>query len=312
MQQIILYYKFYPIEDPKQFCLEHKEKCVDLKLKGRVYIAREGINGTLAGSVEAINQYKKFLLSLPGFAQTEFKEDASLFLPFQDLRVKTREEIVALKASVPVDPNQETGGKYLDPLEWRKALEEDQEITLLDVRNNYESQIGHFKGAIKPDVENFFDFEKWLDQAELDQNKKVLMYCTGGIRCEKFSVLMKKKGYKDIYQLRGGIINYAQKEKGAYFKGKCFVFDDRLAVVVNPNEQVPISCCEITGIPCDQYLNCANIECNRLFICSPEGALKMGGCCSDHCRRAERKRPLDEKNIYAPSLRWHQYQEGNV
>ena len=307
MYRVILYYKFYTIEYPNQFCLKHKEKCQGLGLKGRVYIASEGINGTLAGESEAISQYKKYLSSINGFENTEFKEDIFSELPFQDLRVKTRPEIVSLKASVSVDPSRESGGKYLEPHQWRQILESGRAYTLLDVRNNYESAIGHFKGAITPDVENFFDFEKWLDQNRLDKNKKVLMYCTGGIRCEKFSVLMRKKGYQDVYQLQGGIINYAQKEKGAHFCGKCFVFDDRLAVTVNPDEQEPIARCEMTGVPCDQYLNCANIECNRLFICSPEAAIKGQGCCSEDCRRAKRLRPLDPNNIYAPSRRWHWY-----
>ena len=133
------------------------------------------------------------------------------------------------------------------------------------------------------------------------------MYCTGGIRCEKFSLLMEKKGFKDVYQLHGGIINYAQKEGGAHYTGKCFVFDDRLAVPVNKKEDVALTRCEITGIPCDRYLNCANLDCNKLFICSKEGAIKWQGCCNETCLQSARRRPFDPNDIYGPTRKWHVY-----
>jgi len=174
------------------------------------------------------------------------------------------------------------------------------------VRNNYEAKIGHFDRALRPDIENFYEFEQWLNGAGLDPDKKVLMYCTGGIRCEKFSVLMEKKGFKEVYQLHGGILNYKKEEGGAHFKGRCFVFDDRLSVSMNEKDEV-ISFCEITGVPCDRYLNCANPDCNKLFICSEEGARKYEGCCSSECHHTERRRPFDPQNIYEPTRKWHTY-----
>src|SRR5262249_40352393 len=159
---------------------------------------------------EKIEEYKRYLCSLPGFETTEFKEDLCDEIPFARLSVRVRPEIVALKpqGALAVD-----GQGYLEPHQWRQALESDsRDFILIDVRNNYESRIGRFKGAITPDVENFYDFPQWLESAGLDRDKKVLMYCTGGIRCEKFSVYMKAHGFKNIYQLHGGIINYAQKE----------------------------------------------------------------------------------------------------
>ena len=170
-----------------------------------------------------------------------------------------------------------------------------------------EPGLGHFKGAITPDLDNFYDFPKWLDESNIPKDKKVLMYCTGGIRCEKFSVLMKDKGWDDVNQLHGGILNYAKKEEGKHFEGKCFVFDDRLIVPVNPKHLAPISNCEITGKPADTYVNCANMECNKLFVCSEEGAHIMEGCCSEECKQSEFKRPFDANNAFKPFRKWYNY-----
>src|SRR3989338_1188032 len=263
MYDVILYYKFYPINDPVQFCREHKKKCQDLNLMGRIYIAHEGLNGTLAGRHEDIAAYKKYLTSCPGFSDVQFKEDTCDYIPFTKLMVKTRPEIVTLKATIAIDPSQEQA-KHLSPQDWREVLESDEDYFLLDVRNHYESVIGHFEGAICPDAENFFEFEDWLNRTPLEKDKKILMYCTGGIRCEKYSLLMQKKGFRDVNQLEGGIIKYAQKEGGAHYRGKCFVFDDRLAIPVEVNQKEPLARCEITGIPCDDYLNCGNPDCNKL------------------------------------------------
>jgi UPF0176 protein len=311
MYQVVLYYNFTPLDPARLeiFCRIHRRTCASLNLLGRVFIASEGINGTLAGLPEDIESYKKYLWSIPGFEQTEFKQESCDVLPFERLSVRIRPEIVALKSPQPI--TQKIGGEgYLEPHDWRKALESpDKDYILIDVRNNYESRIGRFKGAVAPDVENFYDFPQWLKNENIDKNKKVLMYCTGGIRCEKFSTYMKQEGFKEIYQLHGGIINYAHKEGGKHFEGKCFVFDDRMAVEVNPEESGPISRCAISGVPCDTYINCANMECNKLFLCAPEAALKMEGCCSEECKRSPRRRPLNMENLYKPFRRWYKYFE---
>ncbi len=308
--RVILYYCFSPINSPYEWVTNHKSQCHSLGLKGRVYISNEGINGTLAGSREQINIYKETLNSKAGFEETEFKEDACDRIPFARLIVKLRPEIVSLHVNESLDPNTE-GGRHLQPSEWRKVIESGEKFVMIDVRNNYESQIGHFEGALLPEVSNFYDFPKWLAEAGIDKDKKVLMYCTGGIRCEKFSVLMKKEGYSDVNQLHGGILNYARKEGGRHFRGKCFVFDDRLVVPVNPKDEVPISHCEITGNPCDMYINCANLDCNKLFICSEEGAEIMEGCCSEKCRQHPYKRPFHQEKAYAPFRKWYNYFDEN-
>ena len=303
--KLILYYQFSDISNPEEFCLEHKRLCQKLNLFGRVYVASEGINGTLAGPASDVEVYMERLRAVPGFAATEFKIDDLDHVPFVKLIVKVREEIVTLKAGEYLDVHD--GGRHLAPAEWKAVLDSDEEVTLIDVRNDYESKVGHFEGAICPDERNFYDFPRWLDEAGLDKSKKVLMYCTGGIRCEKFSVLMKKKGFKDVNQLHGGIINYAKTVGDAHYRGKCFVFDDRLTVPVEKDQQKPLSTCEITGVPCDTYVNCANPDCNKLFICSEEGAQKYEGCCSPECQQSPRKRPFDPEHIYTPTRKWYQY-----
>jgi len=304
MYEVILYYNFTPVEHPEIFCKEHRKFLKNLNVKGRVYISSEGINGTLAGTPEQMEQYKNFLTGLKGFENTEFKTDLSDDIPFAKLICKIREEIVALRVD---GLNPAEGGNHLSPAEWRKVMESGEDYVMIDVRNNYESVVGHFEGALKPDVENFYDFPQWLDEAGIPKEKKVLMYCTGGIRCEKFSVLMKQKGWGDVNQLHGGILNYAKEEEGAHFKGKCFVFDDRLVVPVNPKDITPIAHCEITGKPADTYVNCANMECNKLFVCSEEGAEIMEGCCSEECKESEYKRPFDAENAFRPFRKWYNY-----
>lgn len=304
MYEVILYYNFTPIKDEVRFCKEHKNFCRELGLKGRIYISSEGLNGTAAGTREQIERYKKFVWSLSGFEDTEFKQDQSEYIPFAKLICKVREEIVALHKE---DVNPKHGGNHLRPAEWRKIMESDEEYVMIDVRNNYESKIGHFKGALKPDLENFYDFPQWLQEANIPKNKKVLMYCTGGIRCEKFSVLMKEEGWDDVNQLHGGILNYSKEEEGKHFEGKCFVFDDRLVVPVNPKNLEPIAQCEITGKPADTYVNCANMVCNKLYVCSEEGASIMEGCCSEECKKSEYKRPFDAENAFKPFRKWYNY-----
>ena len=308
MYQVVSYYKFHSIPYPEKFCLEHKKQCRSLNLLGRIYVAGEGINGSVAGRPSDVVQYKKYLSGLEGFADVLFKEEWSNSIPFDRLKIKTRPELVTLKSSIKIDPAK-NGGQHLTPQQWRQTLESLKDFVLIDVRNNYESAIGHFPGAILPDIENFYDFPAWLEKVDIDKNKKVLMYCTGGIRCEKFSVLMRQQGFTDVNQLQGGILHYAQKENGAHFKGKCFVFDDRLSVPVEPNQTEPVGRCFISGVPCDTYINCANLSCNELFICSQEAAIEMEGCCSEECRKSPWRKPFNAKQVYEPTRRWHTYYE---
>lgn len=304
MYEVILYYKFSSIENAESFCKAHKRFLENLGVKGRVYIGSEGINGTLAGTPEQIETYKRYLRSIKGFEDIEFKADQSDEVPFAKLTCKVRDEIVSIHVEN-LDPAD--GGRRLAPSEWRKVIESDEKYVMIDVRNNYESKVGHFEGAVTPDVDTFYEFPDWLGKVDIPKDRKVLMYCTGGIRCEKFSVLMKKKGWDDVNQLHGGILRYAKEEGGKHYRGKCFVFDDRLVVPVNKENLAPVARCEITGKPADSYINCSNMECNRLFVCSEEGAKQMEGCCSEECRQSDYKRPFDHDNVFKPFRKWYNY-----
>lgn len=298
--EVLLYYKFVHLENPQGFREAHFAKCLELGLKGRVLIAREGINGTLAGPVEQTKAYKKFLHSLPGFAETQFKCEKVDSIPFEKLKVKLRPSVLnmGLKPEEDVDPSRLTA-HHVSPVEWKRILDTEKDFVLLDVRNNYESRVGHFRGAICPDLEGFSDFPRWVEELEVHKDKKILMYCTGGIRCEKFSSLLLQRGFKDLHQLEGGILNYAREIGGEHFEGRCFVFDDRLVVDVKTKPDV-IASCHYCGSREDRYVNCANMECNQLFIVCDACAEKQGAACSEACRQAPWRRPFDPKSFRIP------------
>lgn len=298
--KVILYYKFHKVNDPQAFRDEHQMKCVEFGLKGRVYIAHEGINGTVAGTTNAIEEYKNYLTTQQGFEDTQFKEEQSDQIPFEKMKTKVRPYILNMgfKPDEDVDPSQKTG-RHLTPKEWREVLESDEDYVLFDIRNNYESKIGHFEGAICPDLEGFTDFPEWVSEIEKYKEKKVLMYCTGGIRCEKFSALLLEKGFKDVNQLYGGILNYYKEEKGKHFKGRCFVFDDRLVVDASDNPET-ISACHHCQTKEDRYVNCANMECNKLFIICDECAEKYHATCCEDCFKATKKRPFNKDEFRIP------------
>lgn len=166
---VLLYYRFSPIEFPETHCEEHKKFSKELGLKGRIYVSSEGLNGTVSGTFEQTEAYKKYVRGFVGFEDTEFKENESDYIPFAKLTCKMREEIVALH--VP-GLNPEEGGKHLQPEEWRRVIESGEDYVMIDVRNDYESKIGYFKGAIKPQVENFYDFPDWLKSSGIPKEKK--------------------------------------------------------------------------------------------------------------------------------------------
>lgn len=298
--EVLLYYKFHKILDLQSLRDEHQAFCEKHGLKGRVYLAPEGINGTVAGTKAACEKYREYLRSKPGFETLSFKSDLSKNIPFEKLKTKVRPSILNMgfRPEDDVDPEKITG-KHLSPVEWKKVLEQEKDFVLLDIRNNYESQIGHFKNAICPDLEGFTDFPAWIPQIEKFKDKKILMYCTGGIRCEKFSSLLLEKGFKDVNQLEGGILNYSKETDGEYFEGRCFVFDDRLVADVRENTETIATCFHCRQKE-DRYVNCANMECNRLFIICDTCANEHEATCSPECYESSQKRPFDLKNFRIP------------
>ena len=204
-------------------------------IKGTILLAHEGINGTVAGTEASIDQFKKFLQLNNLYQSQNFKTSTCAEDPFPRLKVKLKDEIVSIGNEL-ADPSKIVG-EYVQPEDWNNLISQD-DVLVLDTRNTYEFSIGTFKQSIQPETTNFREFPDWLESSDIDKNKKVAMFCTGGIRCEKASSLMKANGFKNIYHLQGGILNYMEKvdEEDSLWNGECFVFDDRVAL--NHNLQV--------------------------------------------------------------------------
>jgi len=289
--RILLYYKYVPIENHEQFAEEHLKFCKELGLKGRILVAHEGINGTVSGTVEQTQAYMDHMHADPRFEDLWFKIDEADGHAFKKMFVRPKKELVTFRLDEDIDPNQLTG-KYLTPKEWFEELQKD-DVLILDGRNDYEYDIGHFRGAIRPDVKAFRDFPKWIRENLSEyKDKKVLTYCTGGIRCEKLSGLLIKEGFKDVNQLHGGIVSYGKdpEVKGQLWDGKCYVFDERIAVPINQVEDVIVGKCYHCGTAEDRYVNCANPECNLQHVCCEECETKYKRSCCKECEEHPRNR----------------------
>ncbi|ALS77683.1 rhodanese-related sulfurtransferase [Planococcus kocurii] len=295
---VLLYYKYVEVEDPETFATEHLAACKELELKGRILVSNEGINGTCSGTIEQTEAYMKMLKSDPRFSDTAFKIDAAEGHAFKKMHVRAKNEIVHLGLEEDINPNELTG-TYLEPVEFYKQMQE-QDTIVLDARNDYEYDLGHFRNAIRPDIENFRDLPEWMrDNKEQFEGKKILTYCTGGIRCEKFSGWLKKEGYEDVSQLHGGIVNYGKdpEVKGELWDGQLYVFDERIVVPVNQVEHVIVGKDHFTGEPCERYVNCANPDCNAKMLTSEENEHKYMRSCSDECREHPRNRYAFEHGL---------------
>ncbi|MEZ0180534.1 oxygen-dependent tRNA uridine(34) hydroxylase TrhO ['Camptotheca acuminata' phytoplasma] len=286
---VILYYNYIPIQDPESFQKEHLKFCQKLGLLGRIIISHEGINGTLSGLKEDVEKYIFYLRNIKGFEKTEFKIDSYHENVFPKLSVKLKDEIVSLKLEQDLFPDG-SKSSYLEPKEFLQSFKKDN-VVVLDVRNEYEYQLGHFKNAINPNIENFRDLPEWLENnLSLFKDKQILTYCTGGVRCEKVSLFLRSKGVEDVYQLKGGIIKYSQDKdtQGKDFQGKVYVFDKRISVPVNKKEHVIVGRDYFDQTPCERYINCANPECNKQILCSEENEIKYSGSCSQECLNNKR------------------------
>ena len=203
---VILFYKFTHVAEPGLLRDQLHAVCESSRIKGRVIIAHEGLNGTLGGTESHVREVVSFLHSDPRFADMEIKESAGTEDTFPKLSIKVRPEIVTLKADIPLEAD--THHNHLSPAQWQATLENDPDIVLVDVRNRYESAVGKFENAIECDIENFRELPAYMDRLASLKDRKVLMYCTGGIRCEKASALFRSHGFGQVYQLHGGIVNY--------------------------------------------------------------------------------------------------------
>ena len=262
---IATFYKFVPLPDYREKQAEILSFCQQQGMKGTILLASEGMNGTIAGSREAIETVLAFLRSDSRFTDWEYKESQTEKQPFERLKVKLKEEIVTF--GVPEANPSDRVGTYIDPQQWN-ALINDPEVTVIDTRNDYEVGIGTFQGAENPQTQSFREFPDYV-RTHLDPKKqqKIAMFCTGGIRCEKATSYLLKQGFSQVYHLKGGILKYLEEipPEESLWKGECFVFDDRIAVghgLEQGNYEMcrscghPISPAEKTSIYYEEGISC--------------------------------------------------------
>jgi UPF0176 protein len=291
--KVLAYYSINQIDDPQAEVALHKDFFSSRDFKGRIYISEQGINGQASGRADHADEYMAWMAERDRFKNMPFKVHFAKEHAFPKMTVKYRKQLVA----VDCDVDFSTIGEHVSPEEWKRMLEDrDANTLVLDVRNKYEWKIGRFEGSELPELETFREFPgfaKKLKESRDPKTTSVMMYCTGGIRCEFFSALMKKEGFEKVYQLEGGVINYGLKEGSEHWKGKLFVFDDRLAVPMGENQEA-ISSCTHCGEPNDVYYNCANMDCNELFLCCVDCLKEHKGCCCCDCEQQGRIRPFKE------------------
>lgn len=282
---IILFYKYVSIDNPERLKSEQLKLATDLGLKGRVIVAKEGINATLEGTNENINKYLDVYLADSRFSNTHIKKSRGTGNAFPKLSVKVRKEIVTLGLENDIDPNQITG-KHLKPEELKQWYEEGKEFYIIDMRNDYEFKVGRFKDSVLMPVQNFRDIPKSLSFIENLKDKTVLPVCTGGVRCEKASGLLVREGFKDVYQLDGGIVTYMEKFPAQEFEGGLYVFDKRIVMDFDdPEKHKVVGRCDKCESASERYVNCKYPQCNRHFICCENCSEEDGkSFCSVECR----------------------------
>lgn len=296
MQKIILYYKFAPIADPESVRLWQKSLCERLNLQGRILISKHGINGTLGGDIDDLKQYAKETKAYSGFKGTQFKWSDGGRENFPRLSVKVRDEIVSFGAAdeLQVDANGVIGGgTHLKPEEVHALVDRHgDDVVFFDGRNAYEAQVGKFKNAIVPDTHTTKDFIGELESGKYDdiKDKPVVTYCTGGIRCEILSSLMKNRGFTDVYQMDGGIVKYGEKygDEGLW-EGSLYVFDERMGVKFSDKAK-DIGVCIHCGGNTSNYENCALKSCNKLVVICED-------CLSDNTKQYHSDRCRQEAEV---------------
>jgi UPF0176 protein len=227
---VAAFYKFVELPDYVQLRAPWLNCCEQLGVKGTILLAHEGVNGTIAGAPEAIHAVLDRLRSDPRLANLEHKESRAAELPFYRMKVRLKREIVSL--GVPAVNPSKMAGTYVKPEDWNRLIE-DPSVVVVDVRNDYEIALGTFKGALNPNTKSFGELPHWVAQEPTLKNKpKVAMFCTGGIRCEKSTALLRSQGFEEVYHLQGGILKYLETvpREDSRWQGECFVFDERVAV----------------------------------------------------------------------------------
>jgi UPF0176 protein len=285
--KILLYYKYVSLPDPEALRLAQKELCQRLNLKGRILLADEGINGTVAGSPDDVDAYVTETKQVPGLEDLEWKVSWAEEQVFPKLRVVVRDEIVTLGVKkTGQDVAIANKADYIQPQELRELYESGTDFTIIDARNAYEARIGKFAGAVVPPIENFRDFPEYVQNelAEL-KDQPIVTYCTGGVRCEKASAFLREQGFTNVRQLHGGIHEYGEQAGGKFFEGEMFVFDKRLHIAVNTENPSVIAQCEYCATPLTRYVDCVGPACDGLFICCEDCQVKHLSACCEECEQ---------------------------
>jgi UPF0176 protein len=288
--RILLFYKYVDLDDPESMVKEHLQWCLANNIKGRVFFAKEGVNGTVSGTIENIKKYKKHLTDFKMFNDIWFKEDEGTGHVFKKMHVRLKNEIVSSSLQ---NVSLKNGGKRILPEQLKQLYDNKENFIIVDARNWYESEIGRFKNAITPQIKNFREWKRVVEELKEYKNKAIVTYCTGGIRCEKASAYMVEQGFTDVYQLEGGIFNYVNQYPDTYWEGGMFVFDERRVVSVNTKDELKnIATCYYCKKPTTYYINCHNQDCDKLFVICHECKIEQDYCCSDECRKSINKRKI--------------------
>ena len=295
--QILLWYKYVKIENPVHEMREQRRLCEKLGLTGRIIIAEEGINGTVEGTKQATEKYIKQTIKDPRFLDIHWKKSEGTGTAFPKLSIKVREEIVSMHLHENDLKPWSVTGKYLKPETLHQWFQTKKEFYIVDMRNDYEQKAGYFEGSILPPLTNYRDLPKILPQLESLKNKTVLTVCTGGVRCEKASGFLVSNGFSDVYQLQGGIVSYMEKYPNEHFKGKLYVFDQRILMGFNTDskEHEIVGRCERCMEKSEHYINCDTVGCHRHFILCESCIQTAGQICPNGCtmlRKKQRENPV--------------------
>ncbi|HSX45710.1 MAG TPA: rhodanese-related sulfurtransferase [Candidatus Saccharimonadia bacterium] len=288
MQKIILFYKFAPVQDTEALRLWQRALCEKLNLKGRLIIAEHGINGTLGGNLKDLKAYVKEFKTYEPFKETAFKWSEGRRDDFPKLSVKVRPEIVTfgVPGKIKVDGKGIVGGgKHLKPEQVHELIgKRGQDVVFFDGRNSYEAEVGQFKDAVVPQVRHTRDFAQELEDPKYDgiKTKPVVTYCTGGIRCEVLSMLMKEKGFEEVYQIDGGIVKYGEEfGDDGLWEGSLYVFDGRMGTKFSDSAK-DIGACVHCSANTSNYENCADKSCNDLFLLCRVCTRSQNRCSKHH------------------------------
>ncbi len=291
----ISFYKYTPIDTPENLREYLRALCERLSLTGRILLAAEGINAAVSGKRENSEQFKQIISAHSLLTGITFREQDTATLAHHKLVVRVRDEIVHFGEKV----NIQDTGIYLSPLQLQQWYKDNEDFIIVDARNEYEHKVGKFRNAVTLPIDNFREFPQVAaQQLQSYKGKKIVLYCTGGVRCEKASAYLRQEGFEQVYQIEGGIINYVNQFPNSQWEGGLFVFDDRIVSEAGD----PITVCTFCETECEQYHNCHNLDCDTLFIACPECTQKMKSTCSEECKEAPRKRKISPTSTAPISL----------